>query len=239
MSINNLQRARTSATMSGMRTRSQAGFIDVMLIGLVGCGILLLGAIVFAGWAYSGYQDYKKNSNVKSAAAAAASKEQTQKEDAAQYAEESKNPLKTHVGPDIYGSVTVQYPKTWSGYVNEQVGGSGVPMNDYFHPDVVNNTQNQNNAYALRVQITNTTYSATMQQFQALAKTGKVQVTPYKLPKVPSVVGSRIDGQITAAKQGSMIVLPLRNVTLQVSTEASDYEADFDNIILPNLTFAP
>lgn len=222
-----------------MRTNKQAGFVSGLMIATIGLSFLLLCVLGFAFWAFASRADYKNHSDQKSAAVSAATKEQTQKEDAAQYAEESKNPLKTHVGPDAFGSVTIQYPKTWSGYINETTSGSGLPMNDYFHPDVVNNTTDQNNAYALRVQITNTSYSGTMRQFQALAKNGKVKVTPYKLPKVPSIIGSRVDGQITASKQGSMVVLPIRNVTLQISTESDDFEGDFDNIILPNLTFLP
>ncbi|HEV7454129.1 MAG TPA: hypothetical protein VGO07_02615, partial [Candidatus Saccharimonadales bacterium] len=148
-----------------------------------------------------------------------------------------KSPLKTHVGPDTFGAVTVQYPKTWSAYVIEN--GNAVPMNDYFHPDVVPDTSKATNAYALRVQIVQSTYSQVMVQYQSLAVAKKVTVTPYKLPKVPSVVGSRVDGQITAQKQGTMIVLPLRNVTLTISTESQDFENDFNNIILPNLTFSP
>lgn len=225
--------------MSSMKTNKQAGFISGLLIALIATVFILIVAIIFAAWAFAGYQDYKNNSDQKAAAAAAAAKEQTQKEDAEQYAEESKNPLKTHVGPDAYGSVTIQYPKTWSAYIQEQTSGSGVPMNNYFHPDVVRSTQDANNAYALRVQLMNTTYSGIMQQYQALAKNQKVTVQPYKLPKVPSVVGSRVDGQITPQKQGTMIVLPLRNLTLQISTESKDFEADFNNIVLPNLTFSP
>lgn len=225
--------------MSSMKTNEEAGFISGLLLGLIATGFVLIMVLVFAVWAFAGYQDYKKNSDAKSAAAAAAMKEKTQKEDAALYAEESKNPLKTHVGPEAYGGVTVHYPKTWSAYIQEQTGGSGVPMNDYFHPDVVRSTQDANNAYALRVQIVNATYSTVMQQYQGSAQNKKVTVEPYKLPKVPSVVGSRVDGQITPQKQGTMIVLPLRNVTLEISTESNDFEADFNNIILPNLTFSP
>ncbi|MET0779305.1 MAG: hypothetical protein ABWY71_00570 [Candidatus Saccharimonadales bacterium] len=222
--------------MSGMRN-NQAGFINGLLIALIACGLLLLVFVGFGAWAYGSRQDYKLNSDKKSATAAAAVKEQTQQADAIIYAEQAKNPLKTHVGPDAYGAITVQYPKTWSAYVIEN--GNAVPMNDYFHPDVVPDTGKTTNAYALRVQVVQSTYSQVMTQYQSLAVTKKVTVAPYKLPKVPSVVGSRVDGQITAQKQGTMIVLPLRNVTLTISTESQDFENDFNNIILPNLTFSP
>jgi len=235
MSINNLQPPSNFGTMSGMRN-NQAGFINALLIALIACGVALLALVGFGAWAYGSRQDYKLNSDKKSATAAAAAKEKTQAADAVLYAEQAKNPLKTHVGPDAFGSVTVQYPKTWSAYVIEN---SGTPMNNYFHPDIVPDTNKTTNAYALRVQIVQSSYAAVMTQYNGLAVAKRVTVNPYKLPKVPSIVGSRVDGQITAQKQGSMIVLPLRNVTLQISTESQDFENDFNTIILPNLTFSP
>jgi hypothetical protein len=236
MNTNNLQPARNFGTMSGMRNK-QAGFISSLLMALIGTVLLFLLAAGFGAWAFGSRQDYKLNSDKKVADAVKAAKTATQQEDATIYAEQAKSPLKTHVGPDAFGSVAVQYPKTWSAYVIEN--GNAVPMNDYFHPDVVPDTGKPTNAYALRVQIVQSTYSTVMTQYSSLAVAKKVTVTPYKLPKVPSVVGSRVDGQITPQKQGSMIVLPLRNVTLQISTESTDFENDFNNIILPNLTFSP
>jgi hypothetical protein len=236
MNTNNLQPAPNFGTMSGMRNK-QAGFISSLLIALIVTVALFIAAAGFGAWAFGSRQDYKLNSDQKVATAVKSAKESTQAEDAATYAEQSKNPLKTHVGPDAFGSVAVQYPKTWSAYVIEN--GNVVPMNDYFHPDFVPDTSKATNAYALRVQIVQSSYSNVMTQYNSLVVAKKVTVTPYKLPKVPSVVGARVDGQITPQKQGTMIVLPLRNLTLQISTEAADFENDFNNIILPNLTFSP
>jgi len=225
--------------MSGMRHHSQRGYIDALLLPLLIVGVLLIVAICFGGWAFSSRSDYKNHTDKKVADAVATANQAQQKVDAAQYAEDAKNPLKTHVGPEAYGSITVQYPKTWSAYVVEHTGNSGTPMNDYFSPDTVPDVTDQGSAYALRIQVVQTTYSSAMSQFTGLVASKKVTVTPYNLPKVPGVVGSRVDGQIAANKQGSMIVLPLRNVTLQISTEAQVFEDDFNKIILPNLTFSP
>jgi hypothetical protein len=226
-------------TMSGMRHNSQQGYIDALLIPLIVVGVLLVVAISFGGWAFSGRSDYKNNSDKKVADAVIVAKQDQQKADAVQYAEDVKNPLKTHVGPEQYGSIAIQYPKTWSAYIVQHTGNSGTPMNNYFNPDVVPDTNDAGSAYALRVQVIQTSYSAAMAQFKGLVTAKKVTVTPYNLPKVPSVVGSRIDGQIAANKQGSVIILPLRNIALQISTEAQVYEDDFNKIILPNLTFSP
>jgi hypothetical protein len=240
MNTNNLRSGSNFYTISGMRHNSQQGYIDTLLIPLIVVGVLLITAIGFGGWAYSSRSDYKNNAEKKIADAVAATTQATQKADAAQYAEEAKSPLKTHVGPESFGSVSVQYPKTWSVYVIENTSNSGgTPMNNYYSPDVVSNVATQSNAYALRVQILQVSYNSAMAQFSGLVAAKKVTVSPYNLPKVPNVIGSRIDGQIAANKQGSMIILPLRNMALQISTEAPVYLDDFNKTILPNLTFSP
>jgi hypothetical protein len=225
--------------MSGMRHHSQRGYIDALLLPLIIVGVLLIAAIGFGGWAFSSRNDYKNRTEKKIADAVAVAQQAQQKIDAAQYAEDAKNPLKTHVGPEQYGSITVQYPKTWSAYVVEHTGNTGTPMNDYFNPNVVPDVTDQSSAYALRIQVLPISYNAAMAQYAGLVAAKKVTVTPYNLPKVPGVVGSRVDGQIAANKQGSVIVLPLRNMALLVSSEAQIYQDDFNKIILPNLTFSP
>ncbi|HUC89592.1 MAG TPA: hypothetical protein VMR45_02220 [Patescibacteria group bacterium] len=239
MSINNLRSQKNFGTMSGMRTCNQNGFINVLLIPLIVAVVFFIAAISFGVWAYNGRQDYKNHSDKKVAQAVTVAQQATQKVDAAKYAEEAKNPFKTHVGPSAYGGISIQYPKTWSAYVIEHTDNGGVPMNDYFHPDVVPDVADQNNSFALRVQVVTQAYSQVMAQFTGSAQTKKVTVAPYSLPKVPSVIGSRVDGQITSTKQGSMIVLPLRNVTLEISTESDSFENDFNTIILPNIAFSP
>jgi len=82
-------------------------------------------------------------------------------------------------------------------------------------------------------------YQTVVEQFKPRIDTGKATSSPYTLPKVPSVVGLRVEGQITETKQGVMIVLPLRNMTLKIWTESNDFKGDLDTNILPNLTFVP
>jgi len=221
-----------------MNRLNQRGAINVLLIPFILVLVFFLGAAGFGVWAFMSRQDYKNNSDQKASAAAAQQKTVTQTADAAQYAEDIKKPFDTYIGPAAYGNITVNYPKTWSAYVVENDKG-GFPVNGYFHPGFVPSTTDQTNNFALRVQLSQTAYSGVVQQFNASLQTGKVTIQPYKLPKVPSVVGVRIEGQITAQKQGVMIVLPLRNMTLQIWTESSSFKPDLDTNILPNLSFIP
>lgn len=210
--------------------------MNMLLIPLIAATVLLIAAISFGGWAFSSRQDYKDHSDRKSAIAASAAVKATQASDATKYAEEAKNPLKQFVGPSQYGSITAHYPKTWSGYV---IQNSATPLSAYFMPDVVGDIQNQDAAYALRIQVISQSYASALQLYDAQVQSKKVTVAPYSLPKVPSVVGSRIDGQISTHNQGTVIVIPLRNLTMLISTESQNFEPDFNNIILPNLSFSP
>lgn len=222
--------------MSNMR---QEGSINATLVSLIVAVVLLLGTAIFGAWAYAGRQDYKENSDQKSRAAVAVAVKQTEADDAVKYAEEAKNPLKTYVGPEAFGAVTVVYPKTWSTYVIERDNSGGTPLNNYFHPDVVPNVDNPDSTYSLRVKIEQRPYSSVVEGYKGQVKQGKLTSQAYKLPKVEGVEGIRLDGQITAKKQGSLIILPLRNLTLEISTESNQYLPDFNNIILPNLSFSP
>lgn len=236
--VNILQARPDSATISDMKRGNQEGSINMLLIPLIAVVLLLLGAAYFGYWAYSSRQDYKDHSDQKSAAAVtAALKTEDAKKDA-QFAQEEKDPLKTYNGPAAYGSLIVRYPKTWSGYVNEDSNGQ-TNVDGYFYPGVVPDTQSQTSNFALRVQVVSQSYSSVLQTFGTYITAKKLTSTPYSLPKVPSVVGVRLDGQIGLNKQGSMIVLPLRSETLKIWTESSQFMDDFNNNILPNLRFSP
>ncbi len=210
------------------------------LTPLIVVSVLLILAAGFGIWAFMGYQDYKDNSDQKAAVAAEEAKAATQAEEAAKYAEESKSPLKTFTGPSDYGSVTFQYPKTWSGYVLEDsTAGNGQPLDGYFHPDIVPDINQPASVFALRVAIVNEPYDQALEAFTDGVEDGSVTVAPYKLAKVEGVVGSLITGTIDQDTKGSMALFPLRNVTLKVWTETDQYINDFNTIILPNLSFSP
>src|SRR5579872_3110117 len=211
--------------MSGMKRLNQRGSSTALLLSLVTVSVLLVAALSFGGWAWSKEQKYKNHSDQLVAQAVASEKQSVQKADAASYAEAAKQPLKTYVGPSAYGSLQVAYPKTWSAYVAEDAT-SGSPVDGYFEPNVVPNVTDQTSIFALRVQVVATSYDQVLQEFTSAVQQKTATVTSYALPRLPQVVGVRIDGTIAQNKQGSMIVLPLRDKTLKIWTEASQFESD-------------
>ncbi|HSX35522.1 MAG TPA: hypothetical protein VLH84_01150 [Patescibacteria group bacterium] len=225
--------------MNNASESREAGFVGGAAIGLGVCIMLLIAALSFGAWAFSSRSYYKTSSDAISKTAAAAAVTKTQATDAATYAQEAKSPLTSYVGPSQYGSITVKYPKTWSAYVVGGSNGATQPLNAYFAPSVVPDVAAQDSVYSLRIQILQQPYDQVLQQYNTQLTGGKLAAKAYALSKVPSVVGVRFDGQIGTNQQGSTIIFPLRNVTLQISTQSLTYESDFDTFILPNLSFSP
>lgn len=216
---------------------SQRGSINKLVLPLALVVLLLLGSLGFGAWAYGSRADYKNTSDQKVAAAVALAKQQTQAADVITAANAAKSPLKTWTGPSQYGNFAIQYPKTWSGYVVQT--NSQTVVDDYFYPDVVPSVNDPSNSYALRLQIINQAYDQVLIQYGGQVKSGTLKSSPFAFAKVPSVVGTRLDGAITPTKHGSLVLIPLRNITVVVWTESSDYLSDFNNSILPSVTFSP
>lgn len=206
------------------------------LILIVFFVLLSLGASGFAGWAYTQMLDYKNNSDKKSAAAAeVAVKAESDRKDS-EFIDKEKQPYKTYTSPTASGSVKINYPKTWSGYVAEDVQAN--PVDGYWHPDIVPGLQSKT-SYALRLQVSSRVYVEEVRMLDSLVKAGTVKVSPYVPKNVTGVTGVRVEGELEQGKKGVMIILPLRDKTIKLITESQDFVSDFDNIVLANLTFVP
>jgi hypothetical protein len=227
-----------SGSISSMKkVAGERGAVSALLVSVVLISILFIIAASFAVWAFGGRQDYKNNVDSKVATAVIANTKTVQTKDALDYAEAAKSPLKTYVGPDAYGSVHISYPKTWSAYLG--TSSPTTPLDAYFNPDVVPATDDQTSTYALRVQVVQSTYDKEVASYSDSIQKGQATAKPFSLSKVPSVVGTRVDGQIDTDTQGSIVLLPLRDKTLEIWTENSSEVADFNTYILPNITFSP
>lgn len=225
--------------MSSMKSSRQTGAINLLLIPLVLAVLGLLGVSSLTAMYYSQAQDYKNNVDQKVAAAVEESNQEISEQKEKDFAEKEKYPYDTYTGPEAAGSLRLQYPKTWSAYVVEPRNNTGKPVDGYFNPGHVPATNDTNNSFALRVMVVQQSYDSIMKQYASAQKNGKVTIVPYQSPNVPSVIGSRVEGEVESKKQGVKVLLPFRDKTLQLWTESNDFRADFDNIILKNLTLTP
>lgn len=212
---------------------TEEGAVSGLAVSLGMAVILLVGSVGFGAWAFVSRQDYKNNSDEKAAQAAEIAAKQTASDKDNEFIEKEKEPLKRYEAPSDLGALAFSYPKTWSGYVDiSESEGEFI-----FHPNVVN--VDDQAIYALRVSVVNGKYQEEVAEFDSVVEEGKAKATVYKLPKLPKVVGVRINGMLEEGKQGSMIILPLRDKTLKISTENQDFLADFNKFILPSFTYSP
>ncbi len=221
-----------------MKQRNQVGAAQTaaILAGLM--SVLFIFALIFGLLSFMQKADLQKNMDSKVAAATAIEAKKIGAQKDAELIEKEKSPTKTYIGPSTFGSVSFDYPKTYSAYIVESIASAGTPLEGFLHPNVVPK-DDKSVSFALRFQLISSPYETVLRTFDANLKTGKVTVKAYRSAKVPDVLGVRIDGEVVTGKQGSLVLLPVRDKTLKIWTESKDTVSDFDKFILPNLSFVP
>jgi hypothetical protein len=208
-----------------------------LIIALISFVVLFLLAGGFGIWAFMERGKYKNETDkIVSKEVALAEKRVSSQKDK-EFIEKEKIPTKVYKGPATFGSVELSYPKTWSAFINESGRGTN-PVNGYLHPDFVPGTDS-GTAFALRIEVIAKSYDAELKQFDGDVRSGKVKVTPFRAELVPEVLGARIEGEINKGQKDIMILFPIRDKTLKISTESETFFNDFNNIILKSLKFVP
>lgn len=211
--------------------RDEAGGINPLLATNILTGLLVMILTGLLIWTYIGYNDYKNNADEKINAAKESAKSEQKKLDEAAALEREKVPTKTFSGPADLGSVTFQYPKTWSAYVARQTNA----LEAYFHPDVVPPV-GATQPFALRVLVEDKQYETVIKSYDGLVKKGSLrsdQVT------IEGFSGIRLDGEFSKERTGSAVIFKVRDKTLTIASDATAYKGDYDNTVLKSLKFNP
>lgn len=226
-----------------MLKRDERGSVAIDAIAAI-LLVLLVATGIFAAISYKDKQHYKKDVDQIVATAVTNAKQQQTAADQVTFAAQSKLPYKTFTGPVALGSISFHYPKSWSAYVDQT--GSNNPIEGYFYPGVVPGLTS-GTAFALRVELVTDDYTSVIQQLtnQSQAAPKAAAYVPSKMKKVANVQpGTLFTGAIAQDSQGNslsgqMLVIPVRDKTLEISTQSADFTADFDNTVLSSLTFQP
>jgi hypothetical protein len=224
-----------------MIKHNQDGAVTAIGISLVLAIILLIAVTVFGVWAFGSRQDYKNNVDAKVAVATKIAQQQAATAETVQLAQAEKRPFNVYRGPEQYGSIVVTYPRTWSGYVDDTNTASSTPVNGFFAPGVVPSLSNAASIFSLQVQVLNQSYAQTVQSLSSVGKKNAVTSSAYSLPKLPNIVGVKLVGPLNSGQTANvtMVVLPVRADTIEISTVGNTYLDDFNNVILKNFSFSP
>ena len=193
-------------------------------------GIIFIATTVLVGggltWALINYFDQKDNVDTKvSTAVTSAVKDQADK-DAVQFQAEDKKPNRQFVGPEDFGELRFDYPKTWSVYINKDATAGG-SYEAYLNPVAVP-TVSIETQYALRVTIETKDYDKVLATYQPLVKKGDLKSSAIK---ANGQDGTRLDGSFTKNIRGSAVVLKVRDKTITLRSDADTFKADFDALV--------
>jgi hypothetical protein len=209
-----------------MNRTQQRGAVNVWLILSIVFGVTTIAAAGFFVWAYTNYQDQKNNVDTKiSAAVAVAQKEQADK-DEANFLQRDKEPKRQFVGPDDYGRLMFDYPKTWSVFVNKDASDSQAfeaYLNPVSVPPLGASTQ-----YALRVTIESREYDTVVESYSSYVKSGDLTSSAVQADEVG---GTRLDGKFSESIRGSAVIFKIRDKTVTIRTDANTFKSDFDTLI--------
>lgn len=224
---------------------SEAGGIDAKVIFIVVLSILFLAAGSAAIWAYMNYIDAKENVDSKVEAAKAEAVRIQQEKDLSDFIAREKEPLRTFAGPDDYGHLTFDYPKTWSVYQALEPSKSGATFAAYLSPLVVppvpNNALNDLVAstkatpsmsavskFAVRLKIESKLYEDSLKNYESLLKTGQIKSSAFTNDEI---TGTLYEGRFNNDISGVALVIKMRDRTLTLRTDADVFKEDFTKLI--------
>jgi len=207
--------------------KNESGAVSGSLIGLVLLGIALVACVGLAIWLFIQYSDQKGNVDARVDAAVAEAVRNTQEEEQEKFLEREKEPNRQFVGPDDYGRLTFDYPKTWSAYLKGDGTGKG-NYEAYLHPLTVPSVDAGESRFALRVVIENDAYDEIIAEYSGAVEEGELKSSTVS---ASGHRGTRLDGTFTKDIRGSAVFFKLRDKTVSLFTDANTFKPDFDKII--------
>lgn len=213
-----------------MKTYSRTherGEVSGSLIAIIGLSVLALVAGSLAIWAYINYNEQKTNVDGKIDLAVAEAKKEQADEDEKKFAEREKEPLRQFTGPDDYGRLTFNYPKTWSVYEATDTSKSSGAYQAYLSPIVVpfvSNTQQ----FAIRVVIEEKDYDQVVKSYESQVEKGDLRSSA---TSANGHNGTRLDGNFSKHIRGSAVIYKIRDRTVTLRTDADTFKPDFEKLI--------
>lgn len=205
----------------------QGGYTNPLLIATIVLSIFAVAGVSVSIWALINYNDQKTNVDSKVDTAVADAKKQQADDLEAKFAARDKEPNREFVGPDDYGRLTFNYPKTWSVYVNKDVSKSGGTYEAYLNPVSVP-AVSATTQYSLRVTIEQKDYDAAISSYGALVKKGDLKSSSVA---ANGSNGTRLDGSFTKDIRGSAVIFKIRDKVLTLRTDADTFKPDFEALI--------
>ena len=205
---------------------SERGAVSGALLAIVLLSVAVAGLGALSVWAYVNYDEQKTNVDGKIALATETAKKEQADQDEAKFLEREKEPNRQFAGPDDYGRLTFDYPKTWSVYVARDVSQGG-SYQAFLNPITVP-TVSERQQFALRVTLEEKEYDEVIKSYQPRVKLGKLKTSAVS---ANGHDGTRIEGEFTTDIRGAAVIYKIRDKTVTIRTDADTFKPDFEKLI--------
>lgn len=205
---------------------NEQGKVSGSLLAIIGLSLLVAVAGSLAIWAYINFNQQKTNVDARVDLAVAEAKKEQADEDEQKFAEREKEPNRQFAGPDNFGRLTFDYPKTWSVYVAKN-GSSGGTYEAYFNPITVPPV-GRDQQFALRALIEQKDYDEVLRSYETQVEKGDLRSSAVSSK---GHNGTRLDGNFSDDIRGSAVIFRVRDKTITLRTDADTFKPDFDKLI--------
>jgi hypothetical protein len=210
-----------------MIKRREEGAVNSWLILSLILILLSLAGAATAGWAMYRYMQEKNTVQSQIDNAVASNEKKVRTDMTNDFNQAEKSPNRLFAGPEDYGSLTFDYPKTWSVYVSQD-GSAGGQYQAYLNPATVPPINTAGQQFALRVNIQTVDYSKTVATYDSYVKKGDLKSSAVK---VGGEDATRLDGTFPDGLRGSIVLFKLRDKTVTVRTDANTFINDFNTLV--------
>ena len=208
-------------------TKNNGSVVETIILVIV-C-LVAAAAIVVAVMFYMKFKDLEENYTTELDSKVATAVAEEQENSAKKIEEEKKKPNLEFRGPEDYGSVSFQYPKTWSVYVDKDASDNG-DFYAYFNPVSVPPTGNQNSRYALRFVIYNRQYDDVVKKLVTNVNNGKLKSQVFKANN-GQISGTRFEGELESKVIGTLVAFKVNDKTAVLRTDSNVLMEDYEQIL--------
>ncbi len=205
------------------------------LIKTIAIVVLSLTTVVFFGlfiWKFLEWDSVKTDVDGQIDAAVALAKQETTTAMEEEFLEREKYPYKDFSGPIDYGSLSFEYPKTWSVYIAKDATKGG-DFEAYFNPGEIEPVSSST-INALRVTIKDSAFDSEVKRYESNIRNGKLSL---ETRNVGGTLANVYTGELpTGGLVGIVAMFKLRDKTVFIQTDAELFSQEFYKL-LDTVTF--
>ena len=208
-------------------TRSGANSSLIKTVVIVLLALLFIGSLLLAFYFYSEYQLVRTDVDSQIDVAVANAEHDLRLELEAEFTKRENATERTFAGPVDYGSLSFRFSKLWSVYIEKDASNGG-DFVAYLNPDKVDPVS-RDTINALRVTISTDAIDRVLSRYSSQVDRGELTTSIITLPT--GKTATRYDGSIDGTFVGSVVIFKIRDKTVILQTDATQFREQFDALI--------